>query len=192
VLTKYLQQYFADQALVLNVATTCLVAIGFIALNQLNLSVNLEGVFFGDILLVNKREVILLFLLSLITLYLIYRYFNIVVISALNEEIAVSYGVNTNHLKLGILLVAATSITTVVQIVGGLMITTLSVVPVFFAKTVSRTPKQMIINSILFALIFSLIGILFALSTDCPVAATITIIQVVGLFLTLLIKRYIL
>jgi zinc transport system permease protein len=192
ILAKYLQQYFSDQALVLNVATTCLIAVGFIALNQLNLSVNLEGIFFGDILLVNKFEIFLLFLLCLLTLCLIYRYFNIIVISALNEEIAVSYGVNMARLKMLILLVAATSITTVVQIIGGMMITTLCVVPVFFAKAVSKTPKQMLINSIVFALIFSIIGIVFALGADIPVAATITIVQVIGLFLTLFAKRYIL
>jgi zinc transport system permease protein len=192
ILIKYLGRYFSDQALVLNVANTCIIAIGFVLLNQMNLSVNLERVFFGDILLVNKFEVMILCLLCLLTFYLVYSYFNIIVISALNEEIAISYGVNLSRLKTLILLVSAMSITTIVQIIGGLMITTLCVVPVFFAKTISKTPKQMLFNSILFALVFSVIGAVLAINIDSPIAAMITIIQVIGLFLTLLAKKYIL
>jgi zinc transport system permease protein len=189
-LGSYLQKHFNDHNLVLNVATTAMISLGIIVADVLNINMNIEGLFFGDVLFVNQYEVFLLFVLTLIVGILVYKNFNMIVISALNDEIALSYGVNTQRLKFIILLTAALSISIIVKIIGGLMISSLSIVPVFFARIISKTPQKMLLSSIVFSLILNLVGLKVAFLLDFSVAATVSVIQISVLLLTLLAKKY--
>jgi zinc transport system permease protein len=192
ILGSYLQKYFDDHNLVLNLATTVFIATGIITADVLNINLNIESLFFGDILLVNKSEVIILFFLTAAIIALVYSNFNKIIIAALNEEMAVGMGINAIKFKFLILLVAALSISIMVKIIGGLMITSLSIIPVFFAKIISNTPKKMLLNSIIFSLVLNLVGLKAAFVLDTSVAATVSMIQISTLFLTFLLKKYIL
>jgi zinc transport system permease protein len=112
--------------------------------------------------------------------------------SALNEEIAMSYGVDIKRLKFVVLLLSALSISLIIKIIGGLTITSLSILPVFFARIVGKTPKQMLLSSIVFSLILSLVGLNLAFALNLSVAATTTVLQLIFLFLTFGVKKYIL
>jgi zinc transport system permease protein len=188
---SYLKRYFDDHNLVLNVTTTFLIALGIIVADILNIDLNIESLFFGDILFVNKEEVVLLIALTSVIGALIYKNFNTIVISALNEEIALSYNVSIEKFKFIILLLSAVSISIIVQIIGGLMISSLSIIPVFFSKIISKNPVQMLLNSIFFSMISTLAGLKVAFMLDFSVAATISMIQFIVLFLTFLTKKYI-
>jgi zinc transport system permease protein len=191
IIGSYLQKHFDDANLVLNVATTSLIACGILLANYFNISPHVESLFFGDILLVSIAEMTALLFLAAFLLWLIYKNFTTLVIAALNEEIAISQGTKVGQLKLAILLIAAVSISLIVKIIGGLTISSLTIVPAFFAKIVSRTPQQMLLNSIIFAVSSSLAGLGMAFWLDFALAPSIAVIEISGLFLTLVIKRYI-
>jgi zinc transport system permease protein len=153
---------------------------------------NIEGLFFGDILFVSSSEVVALLILTAAVCFLVYRNFNTIIILALNEEIAISYGIKISRLRFAVLLTSALSISLIIKIVGGLTITSMSILPVFFAKIISKTPKQMILVSIVFSLILSLVGLNLAFALDLSVAATTTVLQIFVLLLTFGMKKYIL
>lgn len=186
------QKYFDDHNLVLNITTTTFIAIGIVVADYCKIALNIEGLFFGDILLVNQTEVVMLMSLSLITGIVMYKYFNMIVIAALNQEIAISYGIRVDQLRLMILLLCAVSISLIVKIIGGLIIGSLSIVPVFFAKIVSKSPDKMLLNSILVSVVCGLCGLKVAFLLNLSPAAVIAILQIGILFLTFLLKKYIL
>lgn len=190
--SSYLQKHFQDHSLVLSVATTSIIAFSIVIAESMNIDLDIEGILFGDLLLTNAREVAMLGVCMLFSLILIFSKFETIVISALNEDIAASLGINILRWRVILLCFAAFNISMVVKIVGGLMVGSLCIVPVFFARLISNTPQKMLVCAAIFSLILNLLGLKLAFLLNFSVAATICIAQVMGLFLTLLGKKYIL
>jgi len=190
--SSYLQKHFQDHSLVLSVATTSLIAVSIITAESMNIDLDIEGILFGDLLLINTREVMILGVCALLSIGLIWSKFETIVVAALNEDIAASMGINIVRWRAILLCFAAFNVSMVVKIVGGLMVGSLCIVPVFFARLISKTPQTMLVFAASFSLVLNLLGLKLAFLLNFSVAATICIVQVIGLFLTLLGKKYIL
>ena len=186
------QRYFSDHNLVLNIVTTTFIALGIMIADLYKISLNIDGLFFGDLLLVDKFDVIILGILAIIVFSAVYKNFNMLVISALNEEIPISYGIRAEKLRFAILLISALSISIIIKIIGGLIISSLSIVPVFFARIISRNPAQMLVNAVIMSVTSSLCALQIAFWLNLSVAATIAILQMGILFLTFVFSKYIL
>lgn len=192
VLSTYLQTHFNDHNLVLNISTAFLVALGIIIADTMGVSIEVENLFFGEIFFVDIWDVLTLSILTVLVGILLYKNFNNIVLSALSEDVAISLGIKVFALRFTILLISALCVSVLVKILGGMMVSGLLILPVFFAKIISRTPEQMLFKSILFSLLTNLVGLIFAYQLDLPFSATVTLMQITILFLTFSGKKYIL
>ncbi len=190
-LSTCLKLYFNEHNIVLNIATTSLIALGIVISDRLNISLEIESILLGDIFLANRQDVYLLATLAAIVGVLLYKYFNTIIILSINEELAFSYGIKTQTLHLAILFIAALCISALVQVIGGLMVNSLLLIPVFFARMISNTPGKMLAVSIFFSVIVNLASLVIGITLDLPVAATNILAQMSILFLTFCSKKYI-
>ena len=192
ILSTYLQTHFNDHNLVLNISTAFLVALGIVIADIMGVSIEMENLFFGEIFFVDIWDILTLTTLTALVGMLLYKNFNNIVLTALNEDVATSLGIKVFALRFTILLISALCVSILVKILGGMMVSALLILPVFFAKIISHTPEQMLFKSMLFSLLSNLVGLLFAYQLDLPFSATVTLIQVTILFLTFGGKKYIL
>src|SRR6476659_807612 len=161
-LSIILQKYFPVHNLVLNVVTTSLIATSLMVSEQLNLDLSIESILFGDLLLTNIYEVIFMGGLTIFSIILIWKNFDVIIITAINQDIAASLGIKVLKWRIILLCFAALNISMVVKIMGGLMVSSLSIVPVFFARVFSQTPQRMLVLCIVFSLILSFAGLQIA------------------------------
>ena len=93
----------------------------------------------------------------------------------LNEELAVSQGLNSAIYQLLFMLMIALTVSVSVQIVGVLLITSLLIIPPAVARMFARTPKAMAFQSIGISIAAVLMGLSASLFYDLATGPMIVI-----------------
>ena len=86
------------------------------------------------------------------------------------------YRCSIQKIEMLIFIVIALSIAITIKIVGALLVVSLSIIPAINAQVISSSPRNMIINSIIFALVINSFGAYCSFLFDFPVAPTIVIV----------------
>lgn len=148
-------------------------------------SVLLENILFGDILLINSTEVLVV-ICSLLLLYCIFlalSFRNIILLS-IDRNIAITNGVNLKFLDFIILFITSLTIGLTVKFTGILIIGALLIIPVLSASLISSSPISTILKAITINIISACMSIFFAFGYDLPIAPLISCINIsVYLFL---------
>lgn len=144
----------------------------------------IESFLFGDILMVNLQDIIILSLITTIIIIFIFLYNKEIKYFTFNKSIAKIYGVPVNAINYALLVIISIVVVTSVKIVGVVLVTALLVTPGAASKLWAKTLNQMIIISTIIGFSGSFLGIIISYYADIPSGASI----VVTLFMLFLLS----
>jgi len=166
------------------------VAIGIIFIHMTpGYAPDLMTFLFGNILTVPRMDVLItLFLVLIVTAAMLIFYRGFIAI-ALDEEYAQARRLPVASLKMGLMILIAVSIVTLIQVVGILLVIALLTIPVAVASELSGNFRRIMVLSVLCGIVICLAGLLISYFIEFPSGASIILIGGVILGLVRGVKR---
>lgn len=135
-------------------------AIGLVAMALMpDIKVDLLSLLFGDLLTVNAHDVITIYVISLVAIFLLIKLWNPLLAITIHEELAKVEGVPVNAVRTAFMLIIALEIAIAMKVVGVLLITALLVIPAATARRFAKTPEQMAIFASLIGCFAVILGL---------------------------------
>ncbi len=189
VVIEVTKNYFKDyNELTSNIVMGLGVGITGVLMNKVSSNININSYIFGSLVTVNSGEVIFILTVSvLVTIYII-KNKNLLLLCAIDEESALLMGIDTKKVNFVYMLITAIVIAITSKIVGALIVTSLTIIPVACAMQVSKSFNQNLALSVVFSMIFIVLGITVSYYLDLVTGGTTILISVVTLLAILIIK----
>ncbi|BED92512.1 MAG: metal ABC transporter permease [Candidatus Paraimprobicoccus trichonymphae] len=143
----------------------------------------------GDILSITRSEIKILFLVLILVIFLWLIFFNKLVISSLNSELAVSKQINAKFYKNVFSILIALVVAVSLKSVGMLVINSLLIFPAASAKNIAENTFSYHIFSISFSILSGIIGIIVSFYLGISTGATIALISSCIFFITFIFSR---
>ncbi len=161
---------------------TLIIAQGFLAISIILSSffkdtVSITDFFLGDILLVNKNDLIILLSLCVISILWFSTFHRKILIMCISPDIAASYNIKTRWIELSFLMLLATVIAITIKILGSLLVSALLIIPAATASLISRSPYFMLINTCLISIFIYYSGLFISFNQDVPTSPIIVFIS---------------
>ena len=138
-------------------------------------NVDLMAYLFGDILAVSRDELIWIYAGAVLVLSLFAYLWRDLLSISVHEELARTDGVSVDRTRFLFMLLLALTVAVAIKVVGVLLITALLIIPAASARLYSKTPLQMVVLSILFAVLSVFLGLASSLYWDMPAAPSIVL-----------------
>lgn len=147
------------------------------------------GLFSGSVLTMTKWDLILLTVLSLMVVGCYFFFYRELQPLFYDEVQAEWLGMPTELIKNILLFMTGLAIGIVMKIVGALMIDAIILLPALSALRISRDFKQLLLLTSIFGMLTTCGGLFLSIMLDFPIGATIAIVGVSLLLITLLFRR---
>jgi zinc transport system permease protein len=169
----------------LGVASHGALALGMVSLSLLpNVRIDLTGFLFGDILAVSRADLAVIWLgAAMVAGLMAWRWRNLL-LATLNEDLAVSAGVDAERERLILTLALALLVAVAIKAVGVLLITAMLIVPAAAARVFAQTPEAMMRIAVGVGVASVVVGLEGSLWLDLPAGPAIVTAAVVILLLT--------
>jgi zinc transport system permease protein len=181
-------KYSSDS--ILGILSYSALSLAVIIASYSKISIDLMSYLFGDILAINAEDIYYLILCAIFISSWFYYNWSKLILLCVSSELLNSEGGNVQALKLGFSLILALFIAISFKIVGIFLITAMLIIPASSALVISRSPFQMVINSIIIGCFSIIIGMGLAISLDFPTGPAI-IISSLGMFIVINLFRMI-
>ncbi len=161
-------------------------AIGYLLMNIFSTSTNVSGdvctTLFGStsILTLNKTDVWLSIVLSIIVVLAFVFFYNKIFSVTFDESFASATGVNPSLYNLIIAVITAVIIVLAMNLVGSLLISALIVFPALSAMSIFKSFKSVAVCAAIFSVVCSTLGILVSVLAGTPVGSTIVAVDIVA------------
>jgi zinc/manganese transport system permease protein len=132
------------------------------------------SILFGEILGISWGDVLLTLVVSLVILAAAAIVYRPLLFASLDEDVAEAKGMPTTLLGVIFMVLLAATVSIAVQVVGVLLIFTLTVTPAAIAIRLTTKPLNAIVVSVIVALIVTWLGLLIAYFEPYPVSFFIT------------------
>ena len=168
-------------------------AVGLVVLAFMTwVRVDLLGFLFGDILAINKADIITIWVGGLAVLIALAVIWKSLFAATVNYEIAVAEGLNPDRANFFFMVLMAAVIAISMKIVGVLLITALLIIPAATARRFSTTPEMMALVASIIGAASVWIGLEGSLQWDTPAGPSIVVAALLGFIISLLpIQRHI-
>ena len=159
-------------------------AFGYLIMNIFSTSSNLSGdvcsTLFGStsILTLNKREVWICAVLSIIVVVIFVLFYNKIFAVTFDENFSKATGTKADSYNLLIAIVIAVIIVLAMNLVGSLLISALVIFPALSAMRLFHSFKQVTICSAFLSVICAFSGIIISILAGTPVGSTIVAVDV--------------
>ncbi len=153
-------------------------ALGLIVLSVIQaqgFNINLMSYLFGDLLAVGPSDLVLMYGSVVIILLVFSQILSPLVSISVNEELARIDGVAVEKVRFIFMILLALVIAVALKVVGILLITALLIIPAATARLYSKSPKQMVLVSVLMAIAAVVLGLLVSLGWDFPTGPAIVV-----------------
>ena len=153
-------------------------ALGLIVLSVIQsqgFNINLMSYLFGDLLAVNQSDLVLMYGSAFIILLVFSRLLSPLISISVNEELARVDGVAVEKVRFVFMILLALVIAVALKVVGILLITALLIIPAATARLFSKSPRQMVVTSIVISVIAVVLGLYSSLSWDIPTGPAIVV-----------------
>ena len=144
---------------------------------------------FGNILWVANSDLIALFGLDLLVLLTVIYYYRPFLSICFDENQARLQKIPVQRLYLFLLCLVATTIVLLIQIIGIILVLALLTIPATIAALFTSRLSTMMLLSIAFSSIFTLLGLEISYQFNWPPGATIALLAALGYLLSLLLKK---
>lgn len=152
-------------------------------------NVDLLSYLFGNILSITYEEVIISTILFFVVIFLIGLFFNDLLASTFNEELAKISGIKTQTINAVLVILTALSVVLAMKLVGIMLISSLLILPAASALQLARSFRSCIILSALQGGISVVAGICLSFATNLPTSATIVLINLFFFGCTFIARR---
>ena len=136
-----------------------LVVIGFLTFIRFDIM----GLLFGDILAVNKKDLITIWVGGALILLVLRLIWKPLFASTVNYELAQAEGLYPDRAKAIFTILLAAIIAISIKLVGVLLITGMLIIPAAMARNISSSPQKMVIYSIIGGLLSVILGLFSSL-----------------------------
>lgn len=137
---------------------------------------NLFAYLFGSVTTVQPVDLVLIFLLTLVTVGLIAVYYKKLLFSSYDEDGARLAGIQVVGINLLLLLLTAVVVSVTMRIVGILLVGAMMIIPVMTAARIAKSFKDTLFVSVGVALISVVLGLLLAYFFNLPAGAAIVLV----------------
>lgn len=153
-------------------------ALGLIVLSVIQaqgFNINLMSYLFGDLLAVNQSDLILMYGSVFIILGVFSQILSPLISISVNEELARVDGIAVEKIRFIFMILLAMVIAVALKVVGILLITALLIIPAATARIFSKSPRQMVLLSVLMAIVAVVLGLYSSLIWDFPTGPAIVV-----------------
>jgi len=159
-------------------------ALGLIVLSVIQsrgFNINLMTYLFGDLLAVGVADIMLMYGSVFVILLVFSRILSPLISISVNEELARIDGIAVEKIRFIFMILLALVIAVALKVVGILLITALLIIPAATARLYSQSPKQMVLISVMIAMLAVILGLFSSLNWDLPAGPSI-VVAAAGLF----------
>lgn len=149
---------------------------------------SIEEIFTGDISKIGPISTVVAIVFSTLIFLVLRKIYPKIILMEISEDLAVMEGVNTKKYLLVYLIALAMIVALEVKIVGGLMTAALVAVPAVTSRMLGRNLKQYVWLSVIFGMLFAIVGILFSRFIPQPAGILITLTAALTFLSVVLLK----
>ncbi|CAA0104854.1 High-affinity zinc uptake system membrane protein ZnuB [Zhongshania aliphaticivorans] len=174
----FVLQWWRDIALdsLLGILSHSSLALGLVLISFLdNMQLDLNAFLFGDLLAIEKEDLISLGGICFLVFALLCRYWHALVAVTAHAELAEVEGLPVKRLRLLLMLMVAATVAVAMKIVGVLLITAMLIIPASAAGRFARSPEQAAILAIICGAIAVIAGLAGAWYWDTPAGPSIVL-----------------
>jgi zinc transport system permease protein len=162
-------------------------AVGLVVLAFMTwVRVDLMGFLFGDILAINKADILTIWVGGLAVLIALAVIWKPLFAATVNYEIAVAEGLKPDRANFFFMVLMAAVIAISMKIVGVLLITALLIIPAATARRFSTTPEMMALLASIIGAASVWVGLEGSLQWDTPAGPSIVVAAILGFIISLL------
>ncbi|MDF2907810.1 MAG: putative rane protein [Herbinix sp.] len=173
---------------VISVFASLSMAIGLVILSRGGNFAKYSALLVGDILSITIREMILLFIIFLLTIGFWYVGFNKLHAISVNESLAKSKNINIKRMEDYFSIIIAVIVMFSVKWVGILIINALLILPAAASRNIASNVREYHLFSVMISLFSGILGLILSYYISTATGPTIVIIAAVIFFLTLLLR----
>lgn len=165
-------------------------ALGLIVLSVIQAqgyNINLMSYLFGDLLAVSHADIVLMYITAAVILLIFSQILSSLISISANEELARVDGEAVEKIRFVFMILLALVIAVALKVVGILLITALLIIPAANARLFSKSPRQMVLLSVLLAVFAVLFGLYSSLNWDLPAGPAIVIAAASMFFISRLV-----
>lgn len=183
------KEYFSKEAVsVLILSNGIAIALLCVHLAKNN-PVSLENYLFGSILTISPQELNQFLILSLFVLVVTFLFYNNFLSLSFDKEFFKSREKHAEYYEILLLILVAVFVSFSLKIIGGLLISSLLIVPVLSSQKLAKSFRVSVLVSIIFNILGILLGILSSFYFDIPTSSAIVLSLTTIFLLVLLLKR---
>lgn len=175
----YLFKFLSNKNNVVSIVSTAFVASAILIASKLEDQSIINTMLFGDMLAMKLSDLYLIGMIGLISFIFLIKYQQDIVLTALDRDMAKVHGVRVNLIELFSLVLFGLIVALTVKIIGALLITALLITPAAAARLTSNNPIQMIISSLLIAIVSGIIGLIISFGYDLPLSSAIVMVCII-------------
>lgn len=173
----------------LGIISHSMLAIGLVALSLAqNVRVDLMGYLFGDLLAVDWQDLLWVGLAATLCIGLIIWQWRGLLATTVSTELASIDGYPVGRLNLLLILMLALVIALAMKIVGVLLVSALLIIPPAAARSLARTPEQMVVVASISGMLAVALGLMASWQWDTPAGPSVVVVATL-LFLLSLLRR---
>ncbi len=164
--------------ILLGILSHSALALGLIVLSVIQaegFNVNLMSYLFGDLLAIDQFDLMLMYTGAFFILIVLSQIMSSLISISVNEELARIDGVAVEKVRFIFMILLALVIAVALKVVGILLITALLIIPAATARLFSKSPRQMVMLSVLIAMLGVVLGLFSSLNWDFPAGPAIVV-----------------
>lgn len=144
---------------------------------------------FGSIVAITDTEVLLVLIVTIIVVVTFLLLYKELMFITFDEQGAVLAGLPVKKINFVITLLTAITVSVAARSVGALIVSSLMVIPVACAMQVANSYKKTVIYSVLFAVLFTVVGLVLSYYFNLKPGGTIVLTGVIVLIPLMVIRR---
>lgn len=165
-------------------------AIGVMAVSMsTGVNTDIYNYMFGSILAINKTDMILCIILSVVVIAVYLLFYNRIFAVTFDDTFAKATGIRTNLYNMILAVLTAVTVVLGMRMMGALLISSLIIFPSMTAMKLTGTYKRVIVLSAIISVICFVIGLVISYWYEAPTGASIVVVNIVLLVLASVVRR---
>ena len=165
-------------------------AIGVMAVSMsTGVNTDIYNYMFGSILAINKTDMILCIILSVVVIAVYLLFYNRIFAVTFDDTFAKATGICTNLYNMILAVLTAVTVVLGMRMMGALLISSLIIFPSMTAMKLTGTYKRVIVLSAIISVICFVTGLVISYWYEAPTGASIVVVNIVLLVLASVVRR---
>ncbi|AXX91591.1 metal ion ABC transporter, membrane protein [Malaciobacter molluscorum LMG 25693] len=152
-------------------------------------NVDLMSYLFGSIIAVSNEDITFMAILDIFIIFSVLIFYKQILAVSYDSEFAKLRGISVKFFYTLILILAALCVVAAIRVVGLILVIALLTIPTYIAELFASRLSSMMIISVVFAVFFTICGLIISYFYDISSGASIIIVGVLTLLIIKLIKR---